>query len=268
MADASGNRNVAVVTGATGGIGSAVASLFSEQGYGLILCGRDAARLEDLAALLRVSGSVEIIAGDIADPTFPGQLVAILGGRQISALVHTAALSPVMADPSELFEVNYNATVRLVEAIRPKMAEGGCAILLGSMGAHWPVSPEAQAALKALTLNATAETLLPLAPTRNDAYLLSKKAVVRLVALQASAFGRRKARIVSLSPGPTDTNMDRMERAAEPQMDDLLAITPLGRLGEPSEIATVAGFLCSQGASYITGTDIRVDGGNVAALGF
>jgi NAD(P)-dependent dehydrogenase (short-subunit alcohol dehydrogenase family) len=262
------SRKLAIVTGAAGGIGSATASLFSTQGYSLLLCGRDEQRLEDVAAPLRRVGPVEILVGDIADPTCPDSLLAALGDRQISALVHTAALSPVMADPEELFEVNYNATVRLIEATRPRMAEGGCAVILGSMGAHWPVAPAADAALRALTPASSAASLLPLARTRNDAYLLSKKALVRLVALQAAGFGKHKARIVCLSPGPTNTNMDRMERAAEPQMNELLAITPLGRLGEPSEIAAVAAFLCSPAASYITGTDIRVDGGNIAALGF
>jgi NAD(P)-dependent dehydrogenase (short-subunit alcohol dehydrogenase family) len=82
----------------------------------------------------------------------------------------------------------------------------------------------------------------------------------------ATAFGERGARIVSVSPGIIDTNMARQERAAEKVMVRMLAVTPAGRLGEPSEVAAVVAFLASEAASYITGTDILVDGGTVAGV--
>jgi NAD(P)-dependent dehydrogenase (short-subunit alcohol dehydrogenase family) len=99
------------------------------------------------------------------------------------------------------------------------------------------------------------------------AYPLSKRAVIRLVAHEATAFGARGARIVSISPGLIDTAMTRSEQTASAQMKSLLARTPLARLGTADEIASVAIFLCSKDASYITGCDIRVDGGMLASLG-
>jgi NAD(P)-dependent dehydrogenase (short-subunit alcohol dehydrogenase family) len=109
--------------------------------------------------------------------------------------------------------------------------------------------------------------LLPLAPSPQMAYPISKRAVIRLVAHEATAFGERGARIVSISPGLIDTAMTRAEQTASDQMKPLLARTPLGRLGTADEIASVAIFLCSKDASYVTGSDIRVDGGMLASLG-
>jgi NAD(P)-dependent dehydrogenase (short-subunit alcohol dehydrogenase family) len=80
------------------------------------------------------------------------------------------------------------------------------------------------------------------------------------------AFGKVGARIVSVSPGIIDTSMGRLEQKAGPEMDKMIAVTPLGRMGEPNEIASVVAFLASPAASYITGTDILVDGGTVAGI--
>jgi NAD(P)-dependent dehydrogenase (short-subunit alcohol dehydrogenase family) len=64
-----------------------------------------------------------------------------------------------------------------------------------------------------------------------------------------------------LSPGTTDTPMARAEIAAHPIMEDIIRDRPLGRIGQPEEIASVVGFLTSDGASFMTGSDVLVDGG-------
>ncbi len=164
MTPTNGNRGVAVVTGAAGGMGSAAASLLSAQGWPLVLCDLDMGRLEPLAARLRTAGPVEILAGDIAAPAYPDALIAALGDRQIGALIHTAGFSPTMADAARILEVNYDATVRLIEVARPRMADGGCAVLIASMAAHMVTSPEALAALNALAPGEGSATLRPFAP--------------------------------------------------------------------------------------------------------
>jgi NAD(P)-dependent dehydrogenase (short-subunit alcohol dehydrogenase family) len=128
-------------------------------------------------------------------------------------------------------------------------------------------SDEIDRALTEAVAARNSATLLPLAPRPEMAYPISKRAVIRLVAHEAAAFGERGTRIVSISPGLIDTAMTRAEQTASEQMKSLLARTPLGRLGTADEIASVAIFLCSKDASYVTGCDIRVDGGMLASLG-
>ena len=140
----------AIVTGAAGGMGSATARAFSAEGRPLILCDLKQGPLQTLAEELRAGGPVEILAGDISDPAYPASLVALLGDRQVGALVHTAGLSPSMAEGPLIVEVNFHATVRLIEALRPKMAEGACAVLIASIAAHAKVSPEFAAAVEEL----------------------------------------------------------------------------------------------------------------------
>lgn len=257
---------VAVITGAAGGMGSAAATLLAHQGWPLLLCDINPDRLETIAHPLRATApSVETLASDLADAAFPTQLLAALGNRQIGALIHTAGLSPTMGDAQRIIAVNYDATERLVKAVCPRMVEGGCAVLISSSSAYF-VPPEMNAALDAL-MAGDSVPVLALATRPEIAYPLSKKAVIRLVAREAAAFGARKARIASISPGLIDTAMGRAEQQSSTQMATMLAKTPLGRMGVGEEIASVAVFLCSSAASYISGCDIKVDGGMLAALG-
>lgn len=257
---------VAIITGAAGGMGSAAAVQLAGQGWSLILCDINPDRLETVAAPLRASApSIDILAGDLSDPAFPTQLLAALGNRSIGALIHTAGLSPTMGDAARIFAVNYDATERLVKAVCPRMAEGGCAVLISSSSAYF-VPADMDAALDALMAGDSAP-VQALSTRPEIAYPLSKKAVIRLVAREATAFGARGARIASISPGLIDTPMNRAEQQKSAQMAVMLEKTPLQRMGLGEEIASVAVFLCSPAASFISGCDIKVDGGMLAALG-
>jgi NAD(P)-dependent dehydrogenase (short-subunit alcohol dehydrogenase family) len=258
----------AIITGAAGGMGSATAALLAADGWPLLLVDRDSRRLEQVAGPLRASvPRLDILAGDIAAADFPRQLIDKLGDRQIGAMIHTAGLSPTMGSAADIFSVNYDATARIVEAIRPKMAEGACAVLIASCSGYFMKSPEIDAALDAIAPGGDSASLRKFADSSGPAYSISKRGVIRMAQRQAALFGtERKARIVSLSPGLIDTAMGRAEKIASPQMDMMLKKTPLGRYGGAEEIASVAVFLCSRGASFVTGCDIQVDGGVVAAL--
>jgi NAD(P)-dependent dehydrogenase (short-subunit alcohol dehydrogenase family) len=258
---------LAVITGAAGGMGAPAAKRLAAQGYSLLLCDLDAARIEQVAAPLRTAGTqVEVLAADLSSPGFPAQLLGIVGSREVSALIHTAGLSPTMAEGPRIFEVNYYATRRLVDAICSKMAAGSCAVLISSMSAYFVKAPEADAAIAKL-IAGDSSAIEPMIKTPQSAYPLSKRAVIALVAHASIAFGSRKARIASIAPGLIDTGMGRAEMEASPQTKVMLGRTPLQRMGVGDEIASAAVFLCSADASYITGCDIKVDGGTTAAMG-
>ena len=107
--------------------------------------------------------------------------------------------------------------------------------------------------------------LNPEDPTAS-AYGLAKRGVALLCEILASTWGQHGARIVSLSPGIIDTPMGRLELENQPAMAEIVKQTPLGRIGRPEEIAMSIDFLMSKEASYITGTDLRVDGGFTVVL--
>jgi NAD(P)-dependent dehydrogenase (short-subunit alcohol dehydrogenase family) len=98
------------------------------------------------------------------------------------------------------------------------------------------------------------------------AYPMSKRAVQLYAEAMAPAFGKLGARINSLSPGMIDTEMGRLENSAGPEMAKMVAITPMERMGRASEIASAVAFLASPAASYVSGTDLLVDGGTVAGV--
>jgi NAD(P)-dependent dehydrogenase (short-subunit alcohol dehydrogenase family) len=207
-----------------------------------------------------------VLAGDVSDRAFPGRLLERLAGRPIGALVHTAGLSPTMADAARVLAVNYDASVRLTDAILPHMAEGACAVLIASSSGYDAKALGYDDAISALGAADDASPLLDIATNSGFAYMLSKRGVQMLVERMAPAFGARGARIMSISPGLIDTAMGRAEQKAHPNMDVMLQKTPLGRYGTAEEIATVATFLCSPAASFVSGSDIKVDGGVLAVL--
>lgn len=261
---------IAVVTGATGGMGSASAAELAAAGYReLLLCDIDPARLEAIAAPLRAAGaSVTILAGNVADPDYPQQVVAALGGNQVAALVHTAGVGPRGGDPAAILDINLAASIRLVETLREHMASGSAAVLIASNSAYFPIPAEATAACREATTADSVAALAAFCPDGVAAYPLSKYGVMQIVKREAKAFGARGARINSISPGATDTAMVASERAHSPNLDAMLAAQPILRMARPEEMASVAVFLCSPGASFITATDVLVDGGMINNFGF
>jgi NAD(P)-dependent dehydrogenase (short-subunit alcohol dehydrogenase family) len=94
----------------------------------------------------------------------------------------------------------------------------------------------------------------------------SKRGVQRLVRRHACEWGAKCGRIVSISPGIIDTGMGRLENENQPMMLQMVESSALARMAEPDEVAKVAAFLVSDDASFITGTDVLVDGGATVDL--
>jgi NAD(P)-dependent dehydrogenase (short-subunit alcohol dehydrogenase family) len=257
-------QGIAVVTGAASGMGEAAARLLAEAGWStLLLCDLNAERLD--ASAQRIQGQAETLAGDISEPGYGDKLIAALGGRPIGALIHCAGLSPTMAGPERVLEVNLAATMRLVEAIRPHMAKGACAVLFASSAAHMGAAGFDERLEGATTPDAVA-SLIDLCPDSGMAYSVSKRGVKLLVEREALSFGKQGARIASISPGIIDTPMGRQEMTGHPIMQQIVDTSPLKRPAQAEEVAAVAVFLCTPAASYISGTDILVDAGSTTTL--
>ncbi|MEY4161137.1 MAG: hypothetical protein RLZZ136_1758 [Pseudomonadota bacterium] len=256
----------AIVTGAAGGMGAAIARALADHGYSLVLCDLHAAPLESLAKELAGKVSVALVAGDVTAADYPAQILAALGTRPIAALAHAAGVSPSMADGARVFAINFTATTTLVEALLPHMAPGGVAVLIASNSGQMIARPLFDKALRKVLKGGSSLIVKLMLRNPRTSYPMSKRAVQLYAQSMSPAFGKVGARIVSLSPGMIDTAMGRLEQQAGPEMDRLLAVTPLARMGQSSEIASVVAFLASPSASYITGTDILVDGGTVAGV--
>jgi NAD(P)-dependent dehydrogenase (short-subunit alcohol dehydrogenase family) len=256
----------AIVTGAAGGMGQAIARVLAQQGRALVVSDLHAEPLERLAAELRPHAEVDVVAGDVNDALHRETVVAALHGRPLAVLAHAAGVSPTMADGRRIFAINFTATQRLVEAALPRMARGGVAVLIASNSGQIAASWLIDRVVKRLVAGRASLLASLLLRDPRLAYPLSKRAVQLYVPRMAPAFGERGARIVSLSPGMIDTSMGRQERAAQKMMEKMLAVTPARRMGDAREIAAVVAFLASPAASYISGTDILVDGGTVAGV--
>ncbi len=196
--------------------------------------------------------------------------VARLG--ELGAVVHTAGLSPTMASAERVIEVDLVGTAYVLDAMLPLARPGTAAVCIASQSAYLiPTFDGGVGALPAGLLSGdVVERIRAHAPDLladpGIAYAWAKQVVLDLVVAVAPAWGARGARVVSISPGIISTPMGNQELAQQPFMQSIIDLTPLERVGAPSEIASVVAFLTSDAASFITGSDILVDGGSTRAV--
>jgi NAD(P)-dependent dehydrogenase (short-subunit alcohol dehydrogenase family) len=260
---------LAVVIG-VGGMGAAIARRLGQH-YRLLLTDLNAERLEAVATTLRDEGcNVATTVCDITNAASVQQLAQTVSQTgPLRVLAHVAGLSPSMADWRTIMKVNLIGARLIADALLPLAQAGTAAIFIASLAAH--VMTPSDAVLHVLHDPLATDFLDKLAAahgaemTPTLAYVFSKNELVRLCQREAWAWGQRKARIVSLSPGLIATPMGALEFKKLPAKFDMLANTPLGRQGGMLEIADAVEFLASDRASFISGIDLLVDGGLNAA---
>lgn len=238
------SRRVAVVTGSSRGIGRATALRLAADGADVLVNCRtdqDAARrvVEEIRA---GGGRAAVHQADVADPD---QLEALLAAAErtyggLDVLVHNAAsfVPGSLADADDedfqrAFALNAHATFLLLRSAARRMRDGGRIVFVSSVAAA-------------------------LRPPGEALHVASKAAGEMLASTFAREVGGRGITVNSVRPGPTETEGFA---AGSAPVEALVARTPLGRLGQPADIADVVGFLASDAARWITGQSITVDGG-------
>jgi NAD(P)-dependent dehydrogenase (short-subunit alcohol dehydrogenase family) len=194
-----------------------------------------------------------------------------LGG--LRAVAHAAGVSPTMGDWRQMLVVDLVGTALIVDACRPLATEGTAIVCFASMAPLLAMADMDVAADAVLDdplgdrfLERIREAVGPGLEDSGMAYTWAKRGVHRLVRREASAFGQVGARICSVSPGIIDTPMGKQEGAARSTNDMLVQLSPLGREGTADEVAAAVAFLVSEEGAFVTGIDLPVDGGIVAAI--
>ena len=239
---------VAIVTGASSGLGVAFAKGLAEAGADVAVGARRTDRLQDTAELVRDTGRACYAAAlDVTDHErcrdFVTEVVDELG--RVDILVNNAGIGtahPASRETPEQFRqvvrVNLEGVYWMAQAVQPAMTDGGVIINIGSVtGEMHSYVPQA-------------------------AYASTKSALIGLTRDLAQQWsGRKGIRVVCLEPGyfPSEMTDDMQDSSLEMAKQ----MAPLGRVGDPEELAAAAVFLASDAASFITGSTLKVDGGIV-----
>jgi NAD(P)-dependent dehydrogenase (short-subunit alcohol dehydrogenase family) len=267
---------VTVITGGGGGMGLATARLLGAD-HAVVISDLSADRLAHGAQQLRQQNiTCHTIECDVTVPA----AVADLAARSrslglIASAVHTAGVSPQMADPERIVRINALGTVNVNRAFSEDARDGfrmvNVASSAGHLGAGLPAPvrsyPLAHTDPDRFVQRMVRRTkLVPKRLRSGIAYALSKNFVIWQSRNLAGSLGRAGASIVSVSPGSFDTEMGLLE--SDSGSGEVARRSALGRFGRVEEIAELLAFLAGPGPGYLTGTDILVDGGAKATMGF
>jgi NAD(P)-dependent dehydrogenase (short-subunit alcohol dehydrogenase family) len=243
----SGYEKVALVTGASSGIGRAAAEAFVRRGYATVLVDCDVAMGQRVLAELQPQGEVMFLACDVADDSAVADTIdkAVAAYGRLDAAFNAAGVDGEQKPTAECSTKNWDRIMSvnlkglwfcMKYEIRQMLKQGGGAI----------VNCASSAGLVGVA--------------NLSAYVASKHGVVGLTKSAALDYVRSNIRVNAVCPGMIDTPMWR--RSISPEVTaKLLENDPIGRLGQPSEIAEAVIWLCDPAASFVTGQALAVDGG-------
>lgn len=241
----------AIVTGATSGIGAAIARALAAQGHAPLLVGRRQAEGTALAEALSAHGTpARFLAADLSDRSAPDAIVkaALEAFGRVDVLINNAGMlkngraeDTTDADWGRTMDINLGAVFRLSRAALPALRASGGGVIV-NVASDWALT----GARNAL------------------AYAVSKAAVAQLTRCMALDHAAEGIRINAVCPGDTDTPMLAAGLSGDARAEALKAYgaaIPMGRVGTPEDVARVTAFLASDAAEYMTGALIPVDGG-------
>ncbi|MEV0248216.1 SDR family oxidoreductase [Nocardia sp. NPDC050712] len=262
------DRSVVVVIGA-GGMGVAIAR---RQGAGrrLVLADFDEVALQRAGTDLRGEGFD--VATHVVDVSSRASVAALataasMDGR-VAEVIHTAGLSPVQAPVAAIVAVDLLGVALVLEEFGAVISPGGAAVVISSMAAYGAaLDPQIEQQLAVVAPEELRE--LPIVSGLTDrgaAYSVSKRGNQLRVQAASTRWGARGARVNSVSPGVIATAMGQRELDGEHGdiMRAMIAGSGTGRVGTAADIADAVAFLLGPAASFITGTDLLVDGGVIA----
>lgn len=240
-------RKILVLTGASRGIGHATVKRFSADGWRVITCSRQP--FDERCPW--PGGEKNHVQVDLADPKSLSKAIADIkrkiekDGGKLNALINNAAISPkddqgqrltsiqtTMDVWQQVFQVNFFAPIQLAQGLFDELKAGQGAIV-----------------------NVTSIAGSRVHPFAGSAYATTKAALASLTREMAADFGPYNIRVNAIAPGEIDTSI------LSPGTEKIIEEIPLRRLGSPGEVAETIFYLCDDKASYVTGAEIHVNGG-------
>jgi len=246
----------AIVTGASRGIGRAIAETLAADGCHVAICARGEDGVREATAALEGFGVKAIGAAlDVRDAaavrTWFDDSVNSMGGLDI---VISNVSTFIQSEGEEMwrdtFDKDFLQHVRLIEMALPELKKSNCPSIV--------------------TVASIASVMTRL-PPGEKAYGTMKAALISYCAQLANTCGPEGIRVNSVSPGPIDFPggfWDKVKKMDQALYDRAAGLSALGRLGTPEEVARAVVFLASPGMAYVTGTNLRIDGGTVKAVNF